>query len=102
MSQSTTQRPATAGTTRLEDALNADVWDVDEKPHIEVDTTKCATCKTRPCISFCPASTFVLLGGKVLHSYEGCLECGTCRVLCPMDAITWKYPMSGRGVQYRF
>jgi len=88
--------------TRVEDALNANVWDVDGSPHIQVDTSKCVTCKTRPCIVLCPADTFVILDGKILHSYEGCLECGTCRVLCPEKAITWKYPLSGRGVQYRF
>lgn len=85
-----------------EDALNANVWDVDESPHITVDPAKCAVCKTRPCVSFCPASAFALLGNKVLYSYEGCLECGTCRVLCPEKAITWNYPLSGKGVQYRF
>lgn len=88
--------------TSLEDALNANVWDVDESPHIEVDTSKCVKCKARPCISFCPAGTFALLDDNVMHSYEGCLECGACRVLCPLNAITWKYPLSGRGVQYRF
>jgi len=91
-----------ASRTNLEDALNANVWDVDESPHIEVDTEKCVTCKTRPCISFCPAHCFTLLGEKMLYSYEGCLECGTCRVVCPAKEITWKYPLSGRGVQYRF
>ena len=101
MSQPTPQRPAASGT-RLDDALNADVWDVDAKPHIEVDAGKCTSCKTRPCITICPANTFVLLEGKVLHSYEGCLECGTCRIICPMASITWRYPLSGRGVQYRF
>jgi ferredoxin like protein len=95
------QRPAISRT-RLDDALNADVWDVDAKPHIEIDAAKCATCKMRPCIAICPANAFVLLEGKVLHSYEGCLECGTCRVICPMAAIAWSYPLSGRGVQYRF
>jgi len=88
--------------TNVEDALNADVWDVDESPHIQVETQKCATCKTRVCTFFCPANAFALLDNKVLYSYEGCLECGTCRVLCPEKAITWKYPLSGRGVQYRF
>ena len=98
------QQPAQprAGMTRLEDALNANVWDVDETPHIEVDGDKCARCKTRPCASFCPAGAFTFLGERMLYSYEGCLECGTCRVLCPEKAITWKYPPSGRGVQYRF
>lgn len=90
------------GRTSLEDALNANVWDVDESPHIQVDTSKCANCKTHPCILYCPAKAFALLGERILYSYEGCLECGTCRVLCPMKAVTWKYPLSGRGVQYRF
>jgi ferredoxin like protein len=94
--------PPSAGRTRLEDALNANVWDVDQTPHIEVDGNKCATCKTRPCLSFCPANAFAFLDEKMLYSYEGCLECGTCRVLCPEKAITWKYPISGKGVQYRF
>jgi len=100
-SQPVPPRPPTGGT-RIEDALNADVWDVDEKPHILVDTVKCASCKTRPCLALCPASTFALLEEKVIHSYEGCLECGTCRIICPMAAITWSYPLSGKGVQYRF
>jgi ferredoxin like protein len=88
--------------TRVDDALNANVWDVDESPHIKVDTEKCLTCETRQCIPFCPSHDFALLNGKMLFSYEGCLECGTCRVVCPWKAITWKYPLSGRGVQYRF
>jgi ferredoxin like protein len=102
MSRVGQQTPSGAGRTRLEDALNANVWDVDQTPHIEVDGDKCATCKTRPCLSFCPASAFAFLGEKMLYSYEGCLECGTCRVLCPEKAVTWKYPVSGKGVQYRF
>jgi ferredoxin like protein len=102
MSQQQQQAQPKQRKTSLEDALNADVWDVDESAHIVVDTNKCASCKTRPCTVVCPANAFTLLGDKMLYSYEGCLECGTCRVLCPLKAITWKYPLSGRGVQYRF
>ncbi|WP_243675885.1 4Fe-4S dicluster domain-containing protein [Vulcanisaeta distributa] len=49
---------------------------------------------------------------KVLHTRSrrhgsifarGCLECGTCRVVCPENNIEWNYPpKSGFGVQYRF
>ncbi|PUA30994.1 MAG: 4Fe-4S ferredoxin [Candidatus Terraquivivens tikiterensis] len=87
---------------RLEDALNANVWDVDTKPHIIVDSEKCAGCADKACTYLCPGGCFTLLAGKVLYSYEGCLECGTCRVVCPKGAVTWNYPLSGRGVQYRF
>lgn len=86
----------------VEDALNTDVWDVDNAPHIQVDTDKCAQCKARPCLQVCPARAFALLDNRVMYSYEGCLECGTCRIMCPEKAISWKYPLSGRGVQYRF
>ena len=91
-----------AARTSLDDALNADVWDVDASPHIVVDYEKCARCKARPCTVLCPVNAFAVLGEKVLYSYEGCLECGACRVVCAENAIRWSYPLSGRGVQYRF
>lgn len=87
---------------RLEDILQSDVWNVDERPHILVDYTKCEKCNAKPCIYLCPAGCYTLAGDRVVFSYEGCVECGTCRVVCPMDAITWNYPRSGHGIMYRF
>jgi len=87
---------------RLEDILINNVWDVDYEPHIVVDSKKCLRCDTKPCINLCPAGCFTLLGDKILFSYEGCLECGTCRVVCPQGAVSWNYPVSGKGIHYRF
>ena len=87
---------------KLEDILNANIWDVDYEPHIKVDPEKCAGCEKKPCTYLCPAGCYTLLEGNVLFSYEGCLECGTCRVICPKKAIEWNYPVSGRGIHYRF
>jgi len=87
---------------RIEDLLNNNIWDVDYEPHIKVDTNKCVDCELKPCIKLCPAGCYTLSGDKVLFSYEGCLECGTCRVICPKNAITWNYPLDGRGIHYRF
>ena len=87
---------------RLEDILINNVWDVDYEPHIVVDSGKCAICDSKPCINLCPAGCFTLLGSKIVFSYEGCLECGTCRVVCPKGAVQWNYPLSGRGIHYRF
>ena len=87
---------------RIEDLLNSNVWDVDYEPHIKVDYEKCEKCKAKPCIVLCPAGCFTEMSGKVLYSYEGCLECGTCRIICPYNAIEWKYPVSGRGIHFRF
>ena len=87
---------------RVEDLLQRTVYDVDHRAHIVVDSEKCARCPKKPCTYLCPASCYVLVDDRIVFSYEGCLECGTCRVICPMEAITWNFPVSGKGVQYRF
>ena len=87
---------------RIEDILNNDVWDVDYEPHIIVDYTKCKDCEWKPCLRLCPAECYTMVGDEVLFSYEGCLECGTCRIVCPEKAIKWSYPKSGRGIHFRF
>ncbi len=87
---------------RVDDLLQRNVYDVDTRPHIRVDTSKCLNCRTRPCTLLCPAGCYTAVGDKIVFSYEGCLECGTCRLVCPNNAIEWDYPLSGRGVMYRF
>ncbi|MEM2003117.1 MAG: 4Fe-4S binding protein [Halobacteria archaeon] len=88
---------------KVDDALNLNVWDVDSKPHIIVDYEKCKRlCDKKICTYLCPAKCYIPTENGILFSYEGCLECGTCRIVCPHEAINWDYPLSGRGVQYRF
>ncbi len=87
---------------RLEELLQRNVYDVDHRPHIVVDTSKCSRCDAKPCVRLCPAGCYTVVDGRLVFSYEGCLECGTCRVVCPLGAVKWDYPLSGRGVYYRF
>jgi ferredoxin like protein len=87
---------------RVDDLLQRNVWDVDHRPHIEVDAEKCLECESKPCLLACPAGCYILVGNRVVFSYEGCLECGTCRLVCPHGAVKWSYPLSGKGVHYRF
>ncbi|MCL4343587.1 MAG: 4Fe-4S dicluster domain-containing protein [Thaumarchaeota archaeon] len=87
---------------RLEDILNNDIWDVDSNPHITVDSEKCKNCNTKPCIRLCPAGCYTMSEKTLVFSYEGCVECGTCRVVCPLEAIHWEFPKSGRGIYFRF
>lgn len=87
---------------KLDDLLRVNVWDVDYEPHIKVDTSKCKRCNLKPCINLCPAGCYTQHGDEVLFSYEACLECGTCRVICPEGAVEWNYPLSGRGIHYRY
>ena len=86
----------------IDDILQSNIWDVDYEPHIKVDYEKCVACELKPCIRLCPAGCYTLLDNRALFSYEGCLECGTCRIICPMGAVTWNYPVSGKGIYFRF
>ena len=86
----------------IDDILQSNIWDVDYEPHIKVEYEKCVACELKPCTKLCPAGCYTLLDNRVLFSYEGCLECGTCRIICPMDAVTWNYPVSGKGIYFRF
>lgn len=75
---------------------------VDREPHIRVDATCCAGCPDQPCLLCCPASCFTYEQGVLRYAYEGCLECGTCRLICSQGAIAWGNPRGGYGVSYRF
>jgi ferredoxin like protein len=53
-------------------------------------------------MTVCPADLYDLNEtGEVVVNWEGCLECGTCMICCELGALSWHYPRSGFGVQYR-
>lgn len=76
----------------------------DNKSHIIVDIEKCKKCKTKNCLYFCPACVYSMENDEEIPtiSYENCLECGTCRLSCPHNAIEWNNPKGSCGVRYRF
>jgi len=68
-----------------------------------IDAEVCQQCKDKPCIDFCPVGAYRLQdGGTVQIAVQSCIECGTCRVLCPYLNVSWKYPRGGYGVAYKF
>lgn len=71
-------------------------------PHITVDTSVCADCLEGPCLVVCPGQCFEKEQEKLTFSWENCIECGSCRLVCPKDAITWEYPRGGFGVCFRY
>lgn len=52
----------------------------------------------------CPAGLYrINEQGDVRFEPHGCLECGTCRILCGNNVIAhWHYPQAGSGVIFRF
>lgn len=52
----------------------------------------------------CPAGLYKLDDEGAVHfDYAGCLECGTCRVLCGGTILEkWVYPVGTFGIEFRF
>lgn len=73
-----------------------------ERPHILVKDELCLDCHRLSCINICPAQCYRKEGPNVRVSWENCVECGSCRLVCPRGAISWDYPRGGFGVCYRY
>ncbi|KJS31221.1 MAG: hypothetical protein VR64_12280 [Desulfatitalea sp. BRH_c12] len=71
-------------------------------PHIIVDTTRCAGCSEKPCLFACPVQCYKMESHALVFNWENCVECGTCRIVCPGGAVNWNYPRGGFGVCFRF
>ncbi|AIY86733.1 MULTISPECIES: ferredoxin family protein [unclassified Thermotoga] len=90
---------------RIEDKLYLNRYRTDEEnPHLKIkDESICAErCSDRPCVSCCPADVYEWTESGMEVKFEGCLECGTCRIVCPFGNIEWKYPRGNYGVLYKF
>jgi ferredoxin-like protein FixX len=81
--------------------LGLNKYDVDPIPHIVVNTDICITCLEKPCVRSCPAGTYEpSQDGRIIVHYERCLECGGALVICPFNAISFRFPENG--ISYRF
>lgn len=72
-------------------------------PHITVEHTKCEKCSAdRVCVEICPAQNYHWdeAAKRMSISTESCFECGSCRIACTENAITWTWPAGGFGIQY--
>ena len=91
---------------KVEDKLFQNRYRVDEgRPHISVrDYDVCTTCTDKPCTTACPAACYTAEDdGALTTTFDGCLECGTCRIICQDKAnIDWFYPRGGYGILYKF
>lgn len=75
----------------------------DTDSHVSIkDINICKTkCKDKVCTTICPAEAYIWEGDRMSFGYEGCHECGSCRISCPYDNLNWKYPKGGKGIIFR-
>ena len=89
---------------KTDEKLTKNFFRENEESHIRIDVAACRRCTFASCVQACPASLYErdpeTKEAKVEHA--GCLECGTCRFVCSLGAITWEPPKGGFGVQYRY
>ena len=81
---------------KVEEKLFQNRYRVDAgRPHIQIkDTEICASeCGTQQCTVCCPAGCYTAEGnGRVVLITDGCLECGTCRIICTdFRNVEWEY-----------
>ena len=75
-----------------------------DQDHSSTDNKDCTDEELkRRVVMACPAKLYrIEEDGRFTFNYEGCLECGTCRVLAGGRAIkSWNHPMGGMGVWFR-
>ncbi len=76
------------------------------RPHIQIrDPDVCRSqCQAQQCTTCCPAGCYTPEGnGAVTLITDGCLECGTCRVICTeFRNVDWEYPRGGFGILFKF
>lgn len=89
---------------KLEEKLGVNKYYVEEGyPHIEIDHNYPDEKEKRKLVNCCPAGLYQLQeDGSLAFDYAGCVECGTCRILCGKTIIKkWEYPHDTKGVEYR-
>ena len=86
----------------IEDRLAINQYVIDKDVHIKINESICKSCNVHYCIYACPAGCFKLSEGRLFFSYEGCLECGSCRIVCDKSSIDWTLPRPGFGICYQF
>ena len=86
----------------IDDKLFLNTYNADTVSHLIIkDKGICANCVEKACTEFCPAGVYQYKDSEIVVGFEGCLECGACRIACPHNNIDWNYPRGGFGVQFR-
>ena len=95
-------------TVNVDETLSVNKYEVDEEtPHIELaedDGSEAYNEEFLKLVRVCPAALYKIdEDGAKSFDYAGCLECGTCRIVCEGTIVRkWENPQPTMGVEYRF
>ena len=91
-------------TMSIEDRLYLCSYRRHNVPHIKVERRICnEKCKSKVCMTVCPAGSYELdAANNIVVHHENCLECGSCRIVCPENNVDWGNPVFGKGVVYKY
>lgn len=90
---------------RMEERLYQNRYMVDEgRPHISIKQGVIDSEELKSLVNICPAGCYAHdENGRVEIVSDGCMECGTCRIVCQATGeIEWSYPRGGFGVLFKF
>ena len=65
---------------KVEEKLALNKFEIDREVHIRWMNQSASHARPTVCVYVCPAECYVLRDGHITFSYEGCLECGSCRM----------------------
>jgi ferredoxin like protein len=86
----------------LKAKLGLNVFKLGASPHIKIKEGREKDPKLKFMVKICPAGLYTENDkGEITMTVDGCLECGTCRLVCGTDVLDWIYPEGGAGVQFR-
>ncbi len=95
-------------TVNVDEKLSLDKFDVDEdRAHIVLkDAAECSDFDAEfdKLVLACPAALYKRDEEcRTSFDYAGCLECGTCRIVCGSTILDhWVLPGPTKGVEYRW
>lgn len=90
---------------KVEEKLYNNRYMVDEgHPHIAIVSKGTPSKALKSLVTVCPAGCYAEEDdGSVAVTPDGCLECGTCRVICAgTGELQWDYPRGGYGILFKF
>jgi ferredoxin like protein len=90
---------------RIEEKLFQNRYLVDAgRPHIKVKPHKTPSAALAALVDACPAGCYTETDkGTIEVVPDGCVECGTCRVLTQdTGEVEWNYPRGGFGILFKF